>query len=660
MNNVRLLLRIFLNGAEVATIELESGKEYFAGRSSGCEIQLGEFPGISRQHFRVFEQNGQWTVEVTSKLGSVLYNGEAVSELVLTEGTSFKVSQYDFFFAQTELKQALQKASGYESDFVAAANPPAVVVNAAPANNYNDDSGDDYGATMVAQVSNLPYIRIVKDSEGTEETLRLEGNMWVAGRDACDIALDDVKSSRRHFELSAVGSDFFIRDLGSSNGTLLNGSKLRTDELTPIKSGDVIGVGSTTLHFEIRDPHFKNKLVVLPQQLTQLPPGAEYGNVLSFPGHTHGGVVQIDSSGMPILKKKGLDFSNPRTRIFATVAAVLLIIAFIFGGESESSKPTSPSANDTKKMAFDKLPEPQKKLVRDTYQMAYNLYLNQKSELSAQQLEKIHLILPEGYEESFKLREEIRQREEDRLRRIAIAEEQRRIEENRLKVEQSIANCKPVARSASTVTKVQECLAEAMTLDPENQQMQNMLSEVENRLQTERLRMANKADYARSLARGRSLYQKADKLENSGDMLSAITAWGNMLNASFPDPDDLKEKGRERLAKLKAGLDKEIARRIDNVEKLYSAGKNREAFAELKNARAVAPNDPRIPEITDRIVRELNGQLQSIYSDSVLEEGLGNVETAKEKWRKILEIDRPEGEYYRRAQSKLRQYGSGK
>jgi pSer/pThr/pTyr-binding forkhead associated (FHA) protein/tetratricopeptide (TPR) repeat protein len=653
-------LRILLNGAEVETVNLESGKSYVAGRSSGCDIQLGEYPGISRQHFRVFEQNGQWTVEVTSKLGSVLHNQEPVSELVLTDGMSFKVSKYEFFFAEAQ-EQKLQQASGDESSFVAAANPPAVMNNFTPANNYEEESGDDYGATMVAQVSNLPYIRIVKDSEGTEETLRLEGTLWLAGRDeTCDITLDDVKSSRRHFELNSVGGDYFIRDLGSSNGTLLNGSKLRTDELTPIKSGDVIGVGTTTLHFEIRDPNFKNKLIVLPQQLTQLPPGAEYGNVLSFPGHTQGGVVQLDANGQPMRKKKGLDFSNPRTKIFATVAAVLIIIAFIFGGESESGKPSSPTANDTKKMAFEKLPEPQKKLVRDTYQMAYNLYLNQKSELSAQQLEKIHLILPEGYEESFKLREEIRQREEDRLRRIAIAEEQRRIDENRRKVETSIANCQPIARSASTVTRVQECLAEAMTLDPENQQMQNMLAQVEDRLQTERLRMANKADYARNLARGRSLFQKADKLETSGDLLGAITAWEKMLNASFPDPDGLKDQGRERLLKLKAGLDKEIEKRLDNVEKMYAAGKNREAFAELKKAKAVAPNDSRIPELTDRIVRELNGQLQSIYSDSVLEEGLGNVETAKEKWRKILEIDRPEGEYYRRAQSKLRQYGSGK
>ena len=50
--------------------------------------------------------------------------------------------------------------------------------------------------------------------------------------------------------------------------------------------------------------------------------------------------------------------------------------------------------------------------------------------------------------------------------------------------------------------------------------------------------------------------------------------------------------------------------------------------------------------------------MQTIYSNSVLEESLGNIEAAKSMWRKILETDVESGTYYRRAESKLRNYGN--
>lgn len=59
----------------------------------------------------------------------------------------------------------------------------------------------------------------------------------VVGRsDKCDIYLDDMKMSRVHFEIVNVNGEFWINDLGSANGTLLNnvkiikGRKLRTND----------------------------------------------------------------------------------------------------------------------------------------------------------------------------------------------------------------------------------------------------------------------------------------------------------------------------------------------------------------------------------------------------------------------------------------------
>ena len=55
--------------------------------------------------------------------------------------------------------------------------------------------------------------------------------------------------------------------------------------------------------------------------------------------------------------------------------------------------------------------------------------------------------------------------------------------------------------------------------------------------------------------------------------------------------------------------------------------------------------------------------MRTIYQDSVIDENYGileNTETkqgAKEKWKKITELDLEDGEYYRKAVTKLRRYG---
>ena len=51
--------------------------------------------------------------------------------------------------------------------------------------------------------------------------------------------------------------------------------------------------------------------------------------------------------------------------------------------------------------------------------------------------------------------------------------------------------------------------------------------------------------------------------------------------------------------------------------------------------------------------------MKALYEDSVLEESLGNVDTAKEKWKKIKEDNLPFDDYTKKATQKLRKYGIG-
>jgi hypothetical protein len=63
----------------------------------------------------------------------------------------------------------------------------------------------------------------------------------------CEVVLADPRASRQHAEIQPVGHGFVLSDLGSMNGTVVNGNPVREHQLS---DGDEIRVGSTVLHFE--------------------------------------------------------------------------------------------------------------------------------------------------------------------------------------------------------------------------------------------------------------------------------------------------------------------------------------------------------------------------------------------------------------------------
>jgi len=68
------------------------------------------------------------------------------------------------------------------------------------------------------------------------------------GRQAeCDVVLEDTNVSRRHAEVRRQGEDYVFVDLGSTNGSKVNGTRVKQQALT---DGDEITLGKTLLRFE--------------------------------------------------------------------------------------------------------------------------------------------------------------------------------------------------------------------------------------------------------------------------------------------------------------------------------------------------------------------------------------------------------------------------
>ena len=81
------------------------------------------------------------------------------------------------------------------------------------------------------------------------QRVELHEGHYVVGRHLeCDIVISDSNVSRRHAEFVCAGRDVIVRDLGSTNGTKVNGVLVKGDQL--LQHGDVIGFGTAQLRFE--------------------------------------------------------------------------------------------------------------------------------------------------------------------------------------------------------------------------------------------------------------------------------------------------------------------------------------------------------------------------------------------------------------------------
>ena len=89
----------------------------------------------------------------------------------------------------------------------------------------------------------------VKTSAGLRR-LQLTGEPVTIGRDVANsLAFRDDKLSRFHCVIEKKGAAFRLRDLGSGNGTKVNGKSVR---LTTLKNGDVIHLGRVEIKFIVR------------------------------------------------------------------------------------------------------------------------------------------------------------------------------------------------------------------------------------------------------------------------------------------------------------------------------------------------------------------------------------------------------------------------
>jgi hypothetical protein len=118
---------------------------------------------------------------------------------------------------------------------------------------------EESGRTMIYSTANRVAEPLEQRARDRAQTalLLVDGKRMVVGPAGvtlgrsrkCDVVLADGNVSREHAEIRPRGGSWVLSDLGSTNGTSLNGRRLNGPE--QIKAGDEIEVGTSKIRFEL-------------------------------------------------------------------------------------------------------------------------------------------------------------------------------------------------------------------------------------------------------------------------------------------------------------------------------------------------------------------------------------------------------------------------
>ncbi len=100
-------------------------------------------------------------------------------------------------------------------------------------------------------------VLIILKGQALGQTLPINQEQTVIGRGTmCDVILRDEVASRQHAEIFTLEAEpgcyeYYLKDLNSTNGTFLNGARLKDDQL--LQDGDKIKIGAHLLRFGLLD-----------------------------------------------------------------------------------------------------------------------------------------------------------------------------------------------------------------------------------------------------------------------------------------------------------------------------------------------------------------------------------------------------------------------
>lgn len=268
-----------------------SSERLLIGRDPSCEIAIQD-PAISRKHAAILHKFDAIYIENISATGRITKNQQEVEYVQLEEGEEVGIGDAVLYWQKKDgaareaeaprndeatfavptpaTPEASQSPNDVEFSLDAGGVPIQSQADSAPALSESEEppssdpvvdavaenagdfeivSSDD--KTRVQGEALHPVLKITKGEEIGREIKLDFGQSWTVGRiPQCEVFIDNPKLSRQHFKINKVGAAYRVEDLGSANGTRLNGVSVKDAPLQPF---DTIQAGPVEIQFVIVD-----------------------------------------------------------------------------------------------------------------------------------------------------------------------------------------------------------------------------------------------------------------------------------------------------------------------------------------------------------------------------------------------------------------------
>lgn len=192
------------------SVVLEPGKTYLLGRDASSDISI-DSGRLSRSHLRFSFDGSSWLVEDMGSSNGTYLNGKKIDSTLISKLIKLHVGGVDnLIISASPLSKSLSR------------NQSAEPV--------------DRESTRVSKIRNDS---LQSDSSGLAR-VRLQQRIRIGRDPENDWHVDDINVSRTHAEIVQNAQGLFeLVDLKSTNGTFLNGTKIKREIL---KTGDLISV----------------------------------------------------------------------------------------------------------------------------------------------------------------------------------------------------------------------------------------------------------------------------------------------------------------------------------------------------------------------------------------------------------------------------------
>ncbi len=203
-------------------VRFEEGEEWVMGRDPDEVDIVLEDPMVSRRHAICKKAAEGYLLENLSSVNPATQNGKIIAEPVLLhEGDIIQIGNTFFRFTEEEPREDAPRLSTESLE------APSLAISSMPSGRW------------MLKVTTGP-------NTGAEFTMQ-KGVTYTIGKDptSCDILFQDVSVSRQHARIIVDENDrIFIEDLGSRNGSVVNGEIIT--ERRELHSQDAVSLGTTT------------------------------------------------------------------------------------------------------------------------------------------------------------------------------------------------------------------------------------------------------------------------------------------------------------------------------------------------------------------------------------------------------------------------------